>query len=147
MKDLICNIEATVRIISTKKTENINSEICRILRQAPKNITREERTGIRHSSQEPKYNHTLPKNMFTSTEWDGNLLQEILHANSRSSKVCGLPRIHKELTLLRPIVSTVGRPTHKLAEHLTTFLICRLPWLLSIFRRFLSELCLKKTLR
>ena len=47
---------------------------------------------------------------------------KIYPSGSNLSRFYGLPKIHKENTPLRPIVSGCGSPTHKMAQHLAQIL-------------------------
>jgi len=43
-------------------------------------------------------------------------------AGSRPPRLYGLPKMHKEVVSLRPIVSNIGAPTYQLSKHLSGFL-------------------------
>jgi hypothetical protein len=44
--------------------------------------------------------------------------QQVRPQGSRQPRLYGLPKIHKPGVPLRPIVSTIGSPTYRLAQHL-----------------------------
>jgi hypothetical protein len=46
------------------------------------------------------------------------ICQQIRPQGSRPSRLYGLPKTHKPDVPLRPIVSTIGSPSHRLAKHL-----------------------------
>jgi hypothetical protein len=48
--------------------------------------------------------------------------KQLRPSGSRSPRLYGLPKIHKEGVPLRPTVSNVGAPTYQLTKHLTGFL-------------------------
>jgi hypothetical protein len=75
----------------------------------------------------------LAKDPTEAVEWKTNLLlkksllpevviQQLRPQGSRPPRLYGLPKIHKEGVPLRPIVSTVGAPTYRLAQHLAGLL-------------------------
>jgi len=43
--------------------------------------------------------------------------QQLGPAGSRPPRLYGLPKIHKEVVPLRPIVSNIGAPTYQLSKH------------------------------
>jgi hypothetical protein len=48
--------------------------------------------------------------------------QQVRPQGSRPPRLYGLPKIHKPGVPLRPIVSTIGSPTYRLAQHLARLL-------------------------
>jgi hypothetical protein len=50
------------------------------------------------------------------------VIQQLWPEGSRSPRLYGLPKIHKEGVPLRPTVSTIGAPTYRLAQHLASLL-------------------------
>lgn len=60
------------------------------------------------------------------TEEKGELTKEkrlfVTPRSSAPSQLYGLPKVHKEGTPMRPIVSAIGSPTHKLAKELARIL-------------------------
>ena len=61
-------------------------------------------------------------NLLKETDWEQDLIKQLKPSNSLPPRLYGLPKIHKQGVPLRPIVSSIGSPTYKLAKHLATLL-------------------------
>ena len=53
------------------------------------------------------------------------LKKNIIPRNTANPRICGLPKIHKVGTPIRPIMNTIGSPTYQLVK----FLAKTLKWL------------------
>jgi hypothetical protein len=76
------------------------------------------------------------------------VIEKLRPQGSRPPRLYELPKIHKDGVPLRPIVSTIGAPTYRLAQHLAglpvnTLVILRITWgtqWISFIRSALFEL-------
>ena len=72
-------------------------------------------------NRENKIANTL-KALHAQGHIDAQLRDFITPCYSTPSQMYGLPKIHKEGTLMQPIVSTINSPTYKIAKELTRIL-------------------------
>ena len=88
----------------------------------------ENNTTYQQLQKDPTPNTEKTVNEFVSQLAADNKITKIQSyrlksSNGRAPVLYGLPKLHKENTLLRPIVSFTGSPTYNLSKDLDEFLV------------------------